>query len=150
MRTLEALIALLMPCAIAGFGLQAHGVLGLSSMVKIPVGIPRGLAKTRPIALLQTRALYGSRHAGDMQMQLSGRQQYYLEKEAAWEREIEPARPAAVALAGAHDQCAHCSSPLGAVPVQCSICTEAYCRTSCHQDAWQLHKFSCSDKVRVQ
>ena len=81
----EALIALLMPCAIAGFGLRAHGVLGLSSAAKFPVGIPRGLAKTRPIALLQTRALSAAVTRGDMQMQLSGRQQYYLEKEAAWE-----------------------------------------------------------------
>jgi hypothetical protein len=90
-------------------------------------------------------------------MQLSGRQQYYLEQEQRWEREIDAQCPVAVltssGLQDTGQKCAQCSGALPTSPLQCGKCSSRsvlYCTLKCHDDAWRTHKFLCSDKVQVK
>lgn len=87
-------------------------------------------------------------------MQLSGRQQYYLEQEQVWERELDAACPAAVVGVGAGARaCAHCAAELTSGAVACGQCAQAhvaFCDEACLRAAWGSHKFACSAHVEVR
>lgn len=74
--------------------------------------------------------------------------------EQAWERDLDAACPSVeAAAAGCAVNCAHCSKGLEGAAVTCGGCLAAsatYCSEACHQEAWEMHKFSCSATVQVK
>ena len=158
-RVLFIAVLAVLPPALAAFGL------GAGFPRRVPV-IARLRASCSSLVhhLRRNRAARG-RHTSPSaptpvwKMQLSGRQEYYLEQEQAWEREVERECPSVVAAvkaaggdAGARS-CAKCSAALTSAAVTCGRCLAAsasFCSEKCHREAWSGHKFWCSEQVEVR
>jgi len=138
----------------------------LAPMVVTAFGFGGVLARRAPVIVrirdtcssIVKQALSRRRESGEptpvWKMKISGRQEYYLAQEQAWERDLDAACPSVeAAAAGCAVNCAHCSKGLEGAAVTCGGCLAAsatYCSEACHQEAWEMHKFSCSATVQVK